>query len=56
MDADISYSPSDQLRLSIWGRNLTDTKYATSRSESSARDAVAWAQPVTYGVSASYSF
>jgi len=56
VDADISYSPNDQLRLSIWGRNLTDTKYATSRSESSARDAIAWAQPVTYGISASYNF
>ncbi len=56
LDADVSWSPDDKLRLSVWGRNLTDAKYATSRSESSARDAIAWAQPVTYGVSASYKF
>ncbi|MET0904839.1 MAG: TonB-dependent receptor [Tardiphaga sp.] len=56
LDADVSWSINEALRLTLWGRNLTDAKYATSRSESSARDAIAWAQPISYGVAGSYKF
>ncbi|MET0369974.1 MAG: TonB-dependent receptor [Sphingobium sp.] len=56
LDADISWSITDLIRLTLWGRNLTDAKYANSRSESSARDAIAWAQPISYGIAGSYKF
>ena len=56
LDADISWSLNEQVRLTLWGRNLTDATYANSRSESSARDAIAWAQPISYGIAGSYKF
>ncbi|WP_088184530.1 TonB-dependent receptor [Sphingobium sp. Z007] len=56
LDADISWSLNDQVRLTLWGRNLTNAKFALSRSESSARDAIAWAQPASYGIAGSYKF
>ncbi|AYJ85168.1 TonB-dependent receptor (plasmid) [Sphingomonas paeninsulae] len=56
LDASISYVLNADCRLSLWGKNLTDTTYASFRSTSSTRDSIVYATPRTYGVSASYRF
>ncbi|MGI4880034.1 MAG: TonB-dependent receptor, partial [Janthinobacterium lividum] len=56
LDANLAYVIKGNLRLALYGKNLTDKVYATFRSASSTRDGVTYASPRTYGVSASYKF
>lgn len=56
VDANVTWLPSDQFSVSIWGRNLTDTNYGSFLTSTSARDSIVYAAPLSYGISASYKF
>lgn len=56
VDASVTWSPSEQFSLSAWGRNLTDKKYGTFLTATSARDSIVYAAPLSYGISTSYKF
>jgi iron complex outermembrane receptor protein len=56
MDANISWSPDEHLRVSLWGKNLTNKVYASFRSVSSTRDSIVYAPPRTVGGTLGYSF
>ena len=57
VNAEIAYTfPGDQLRLAAWGRNLLDETYSLYVTEAAAGDSVAYARPVSYGISARLSF
>jgi iron complex outermembrane receptor protein len=56
VDGAITFVPKESVRLSVWGRNLTNKTYATLLNATSTRDVILYAQPRTYGVSLSYRF
>jgi iron complex outermembrane receptor protein len=58
LDGELSYSPSqmENLRLVLWGRNLTDEDVKQSVLTSDFGDGVSYAPPRTYGVRAEYEF
>lgn len=56
LDATVTWAPNSHLRLGAYLRNATDRTYATFRTSSSARDSVVYAEPRTYGVSASFTY
>lgn len=56
LDGTVTWNANDNLRVSAYGRNLTDKKYATYRGQTSARDGIVWAQPLSYGLSMSYRY
>ena len=57
VNAELGYTfPGDQLKISIWGRNLTDELYSIYVTESAGGDSVAYARPRTAGVRAELRF
>jgi len=57
LDATATLTIDDKLTLSIFGRNLTDSDYATRMAQNSLTlNAVVYAPPRSYGVSLGYSF
>lgn len=56
VNAQMGWSPNDSLRLSVFGKNLTNELYAIGVSVTNAATAAAYARPRTYGVAASYKF
>jgi iron complex outermembrane recepter protein len=58
LSGEVSFAPAalPDLRLVLWGRNLTDRNYLQSVLESPLGDAVSWAAPRTYGVRGEFSF
>jgi iron complex outermembrane receptor protein len=54
----ISWSPraDDRLKLSLWGRNLTDVAYEIYGNEAASGDNVAYGRPRTVGVEIGYKF
>jgi iron complex outermembrane receptor protein len=58
LDGELSYSPTsmENLRLVLWGRNLTDEDVKQSVLTSDFGDGVSYAPPRTYGVRAEYKF
>ncbi|MFZ4688020.1 MAG: TonB-dependent receptor [Polymorphobacter sp.] len=56
LDADMHFKLNDNLEFSVWGRNLTDKVYATFRGQSTARDGIIFAQPLTFGVAIRASY
>jgi iron complex outermembrane receptor protein len=49
-------APGERYRITLWGRNLTKTKYSTFITEQSQFDAYSAAEPRTYGVSVGFKF
>jgi len=49
-------SPDTHLKLSLWGRNLTDRVYGVAHGIGNPSAGIAWASPRTAGVSADYGF
>jgi len=58
LSSEVSFAPASlpDLRLVLWGRNLTDRDYLQSVLESPLGDVVSWAAPRTYGVRGEFSF
>ncbi|RVT93241.1 TonB-dependent receptor [Sphingomonas crocodyli] len=56
VNAEVSYTLQDSLKLSVWGRNLTNTRYGQGVSVTAFADAIAYARPVSYGVTGTYTF
>ncbi|HKX77965.1 MAG TPA: TonB-dependent receptor, partial [Novosphingobium sp.] len=58
VDAEVSFAPSgvDGLRLVLWGKNLTDADYMNVGLITDFADAVAYAEPRTYGARVEFSF
>jgi iron complex outermembrane receptor protein len=58
VDAELSFSPAamENVRLILWGRNLTDEDVKQSVLTSDFGDGVSYAPPRTYGVRAEYKF
>lgn len=54
----IAYSPSDNLRLGIWGKNLLNEKYATGANTGAGPAGYPYtaAPPRTYGVTVGFDF
>lgn len=48
--------PGERLRISVWGRNLLDELHSIYVTESGGGDAVAYARPRTFGVTAQVAF
>jgi iron complex outermembrane recepter protein len=50
-------NPEEDLKISLWGRNLTDTKYSVRRdSAPQPNDNYTPGPPASYGIKAEYSF
>ncbi|TZG29377.1 TonB-dependent receptor [Sphingomonas montanisoli] len=56
VNAEVSYTLQNNLKLSVWGRNLTNTRYGQGVSVTAFADAIAYARPISYGVTGTYSF
>jgi len=57
LDANASLTLSNQLKLTVFGRNLTDGEYKTSAGQNALSNETAiFAPPRTYGVALSYAF
>ncbi|QNA86613.1 TonB-dependent receptor [Sphingomonas sp. So64.6b] len=57
INAQLGWSPDgDHFRLSVFGRNLTNTLYSMGTSVTNAATAAAYARPRSYGVAASFKF
>ena len=57
VDARLGYTfPGDQFTLSVWGKNLTNTDYATNKVSNNDVIVEQPGMPVTYGVSLKASF
>jgi iron complex outermembrane receptor protein len=57
LNGQIAWSPDDKhYRVSVWGKNLSNTLYALGVSVSGFADAVAYARPRSYGVTLEYKF
>ena len=56
VNAEVSYTLQNNFKLSVWGRNLTNTRYAQGVSVTTFADAIAYARPISYGVTGTYSF
>lgn len=58
VDAQISFSPlvADYLKVSLWGRNLTNKAYLQSLLQTNFADGISYAPPRTYGVRAEFTF
>lgn len=58
LDAELSFQPSalKGLRVSVWGKNLTNVTYLASVLESQLVDSVSYAAPRTFGVKLDYQF
>jgi iron complex outermembrane recepter protein len=57
LNGQIAWSPDDNhYRISLWGKNLTNTLYSLGVSVSGFADAAAYARPRSYGVTAEYRF
>jgi iron complex outermembrane receptor protein len=58
LDGEVSFSPAamQNLRLVVWGRNLTDEDVEQSVLTSDFGDGVSFAPPRTFGVRAEYKF
>jgi len=57
LGANLLWRPDDQhWEVSVWGRNLQNKTYSMQESDSPGGDAVAYAQPRSYGVQFRYSF
>ncbi len=56
VDADLTVSFGDHLSLSVFGRNLTDEIYLTSKSVNQLGVFCTYAYPRTYGISLDYRF
>ncbi|MDB5687380.1 MAG: tonB dependent receptor family protein [Rhizorhabdus sp.] len=48
--------PDEHYRISVWGRNLTDTTYGLYVADSAAGDSASYGRPRTYGVAVSAKF
>lgn len=58
VNAEISLRPADveNLRLVVWGKNLTDKSYLSSALLSVLADGVSFAEPRTYGIRAEFHY
>jgi iron complex outermembrane receptor protein len=58
LDGELSYSPAslENMRLVLWGKNLTDVDIKQSVLTSDFGDGVSYAPPRTFGVRAEYKF
>lgn len=57
LDAAATLSIGEQVKVSVFGRNLTDSKHALGKGQSAlSLETVAFARPMTYGVSVGYAF
>ena len=57
LDAAATLTLSDSLKVSVFGRNLTDEEYLTGASQNAlSLENASYAKPMTYGVSLNYSF
>ena len=58
LDAELFFSPAaaPQVRLSVWGKNLTDKAYLANALITNFSDSVSYAEPRTFGVRAEYNF
>ncbi|HKR90251.1 MAG TPA: TonB-dependent receptor [Phenylobacterium sp.] len=58
LDAELSFSPAaaPRLRLSAWGKNLTNRSYLAMALVTNFSDAVSYGDPRTFGVRAEYKF
>lgn len=57
LDATATLTLNDNLKVSVFGRNIFDTKFAIRKTQNSlSLNAVVFAAPASYGVSFGYSF
>ncbi len=55
-DASVALAVNDQLRFTLYGRNLTDKRYAANEATSNIGNGVYFSQPLTFGIRGSYAF
>ena len=52
LNGQLSWTPaSESFRVSVWGQNLTDVRYAQYKPDTTRGDRIAYARPLTYGIS-----
>ena len=58
LDASLTYtSPSEKVRVSVYGKNLSDEEYFDYAADVGALDSARWGgAPRTYGVRVSYAY
>jgi iron complex outermembrane receptor protein len=56
VDGSATLKLSDQFKVAVFGRNITDKVYATSKGFSTFGTNITFAKPATYGVTLSYAF
>ena len=58
INAELSFTPATipNLRVSVYGRNLTDHDYLQSTLPTFAADLTSWSPPRTYGIRADFTF
>jgi iron complex outermembrane receptor protein len=58
LNAELSFSPAaaSNVRLVLWGKNLTDKEYLTNAVVSAISDFVTYGDPRTFGIRAEYAF
>lgn len=58
LDGELSLKPAalPAMRVSVWGKNLTNKTYLQSALQSQLADSVSYAEPRTYGVKFEYQF
>ena len=57
VNAQIGWSPDgDHFRISLFGKNLTNSLYSMGESVTTAAEAAAYARPRTYGIAGNFKF
>ena len=57
VNGEVSWTmPDGRLRLALWGKNLTDERVQAQLNPASAIDGASYERPISYGVSASFTY
>lgn len=56
VNGELSWAPDDDVRLSLWGRNLTDAVIYQQMASGAQADTGGFERPRSYGVSATFNF
>jgi iron complex outermembrane receptor protein len=56
LDGSVELDLRNGVKLAVFGRNITDTRYFTSQAFSTFHISTLYGAPATYGISASYAF
>lgn len=56
LNGQVSFAPSERYRITLWGRNLLDERYATFQQQTGVGDNIVYDRPRSYGVTLAANF